>query len=132
MCACDIDVDSMARRLEDDIPRALDCFKQNRMVANPKKFQLMFLGLTQHQEFLLEIESKTINVTRSVKLLGITVEDELKFDKDVKALCQKVCKKVGAFSRVAPHLDEKKGKILYHTFIKSHFNYCLLIWMFCG
>ena len=50
----------------------------------------------------------------------------------MKTLCQKVGKKVSAFSRVAPYLDEKKGKILYHTFIMSNFNYCPLIWMFCG
>ena len=73
-----------------------------------------------------------VKATRSVKLLGITVDDELKFEKHVKTLCQKVCKKVSAFSRVAPYMDEKKGKILYHTFIMSNFNYCPLIWMFCG
>ena len=67
--ACDKDVESVAMRLEDDISRALDWFKDNRMVANPKKFQVMFLGLKQHQEFFLEIENKSIDVTRSVKLL---------------------------------------------------------------
>ena len=68
-------------RLEDDISRALDGFKDNKIVANPKKFQLMLLGLKQHQAYLLEIEEKSINVTRSVKLLRINVDDELKFDK---------------------------------------------------
>ena len=48
-----------------------------------------------------------LEVTRSVKLLGITVDNELKFEKHVKTLCQKVCKKVSAFSRVAPYMDEK-------------------------
>ena len=37
-----------------------------------------------------------------------------------------------SFSRVAPYIDEKKGKILYNTFIMSNFNYCPLVWMFCG
>ena len=98
------------------------------MVANPKKFQVIFLGLKQHQEFLLEIGNKTVNVTRSVKLLGIVIDDELKFDKHVKTICQKVGKKVNAFSRVAPFMNEKK----YHTFIMSNFNYCPTIWMLCG
>ena len=106
--------------------------KDNKMVANPKKFQVIFLGLKQHQEFLLEVKNISINVTRSVKLLGIDVDDELKFDKYVKTLCQKVSRKASAFSRFVPHIDEKKGKILYHTFIISNFNYCPLIWMFCG
>ena len=92
----------------------------------------MFLGLKQNQEFLLEIRNIIVKATRSVKLLGIAVDDELKFGKHVKTLCQKVCKKVSAFSGVVPYMDEKKRKIMYHTFITSNFNYCPLIWMFCG
>ena len=40
--------------------------------------------------------------------------------------------KTGAFSRIARYLDVDKAKILYHAFILSNFNYCPLIWMFCG
>ena len=71
-------------------------------------------------------------MTRPVKLLGINVDDELKFDKHMKTLCQNVSRKISAFSRVAPYIDKKKGKILYHTFIMSNFNYCPFIWVFCG
>ena len=83
------DVESVATRLGDDISRALDWFR----VANPQKFQVIFLGLKQNQVFLLEIGNRIVEATRSVKLLGITVDDELRFDKHVKTLCQKVCKK---------------------------------------
>ena len=55
--ACDGDVESVARRLMDDIPRAVDCFQQSRMIANPLKFQVLFFGLKPHQELLLEIGS---------------------------------------------------------------------------
>ena len=47
--ACDKDVESVAMRLEDDISGPLDWFKHNKIVANPKKLQIMFLGLKQHQ-----------------------------------------------------------------------------------
>ena len=62
-------------------------------MANPEKFQVIFLGLKQNQEFLLEIGKIIVKVTRSVKLLGTTVDDELKCEKHVNRLCQKVCKK---------------------------------------
>ena len=54
-------------------------------------------------------------MTRSIKLIGITVNDELTCDKHVEGQCQKVCTKVIAISRVASHMDEKKGKILYQA-----------------
>ena len=123
---------TLAVRLEDDISGALDWFKHNKMVANPKKIQVIFFGLKQHQEFLLEIENKSINVTRAVKLLGMNVDDEMKFDKHGKTPCQNVGRKISAFSRVAPCIDKKKGKILFHTFIMSNLNYFPLIWMLCG
>ena len=103
--ACDKDVELVAMRLEDDISIDLDWFKDKEMVANPKKFQVMLLGIKQHQEFLLEIEKKSINVTKSVKILGMDVDDELEVDKHVKTLCQKVSRKVSAFSRVAPYIE---------------------------
>ena len=78
------------------------------MVANPPKFHVILLGLKQNQEFLLKIRNIIVKVTRSVKLLGITVDDELKFEKQVKTICQKVCKKVNAFSGVVPYVDEKE------------------------
>ena len=69
---------------------------------------------------LLLLENKSINVTKSFKLLGINVDDELKFDKHVKKLCQNISRKISAFSRGAPYIDEKRGEILYHTFIMSN------------
>ena len=60
MYACDKDVESVAMRLEDDISGALDWFKHNTMVTDPKKFQEMFLGLKQHKEFFLEIENNQL------------------------------------------------------------------------
>ena len=56
--ACDKSVESMVIRLEDDITRTLDPFKDKRIIANPKKCRVMFLGRGQHQEFLVKIEKK--------------------------------------------------------------------------
>ena len=68
----------------------------------------MFLGLKQHQEFLLEIENKSIDVTKSVKLLGINVDDELKFDKHMKTLCQMLAEKSVHFQ--GSHLTSTRRK----------------------
>ena len=115
-----------------DCRTMVDWFKINRMAENPQRIQVIFLSWKQDEEFILEIGNIIVKVTKSVKLLGITVDNELKFEKHVKTLCKKVCKKVTAFSRVAPHIDQKKRKILYHTFTMLNFNYCPLIWIFWG
>ncbi len=92
----------------------------------------MFLGLKEKQKFILEINDQIIPLTEKVKLLGVTIDSQLKFDEHIKPLCKKAKRKVSAFSRVAPYLNHEKGKILYNTFIMSNFNYCPLIWMYHG
>ena len=92
----------------------------------------MFLGLKEEPKFFLKSNDKTIHLTDKVKLLGVTIDSKLKFDDHVKALSKKANRKVSAFSRVAPYLNQEKDKILYNTFIMSNFNYCPLIWMYHG
>ena len=43
--------------------------------------------------------------------------------------CQETNNKVKAFSR---YLESQKASLLYNSFILTNFNYCPLIWMFCG
>ncbi len=102
------------------------------MVANPKKFQVMFLGLKKHQNVSLEINGEPITTSKEVKLLGVTIDSKLNFNSHVKALCLKASRKVSAFARVANYLNLQKAKLLSQSFIASTSKYCPLIWLFCG
>ena len=125
-------IEQVAVSLELDLAYTFEWFDSNRMVANPGKFQVMFLGLNIYQKFCIEIYDLVIKPTNSVKLLGITIDSKLKLTDQVKSICTKANKKVGAFSRVVKYLDDQKANLLYNAFIMLTFNYCPLIWMFCG
>ena len=70
------------------------------MVTNPKMIQLMFLGLNRHRRLRLNIEGNKVSATDCVKLLGVQIDNKLKFCKHVKTLCSKVNMKINAFSRL--------------------------------
>ena len=70
--------------------------------------------------------------SKSVKLLGITIDKELKFDKHVDKACLKANKKLNFLSRMQSFLSAKKRKVIFNSFIESQFKYCPLIWMFCS
>ena len=55
----------------------MDWFRSNEMVANPDKFQVMFLGIENSRTIL--IDSHTITSSETVKLLGITIYRKLTF-----------------------------------------------------
>ncbi len=62
------------------------------MQVNPSKFQCMILKpLTNKEEMLKFIEINGINIPceKEVKLLGITIDEKLKFDNHVKIICKK-------------------------------------------
>ena len=130
--ACDRVIDNVIVKLEEDLQKILDWFKENGMCANPAKFQIMFLGLNINNSLCLNIDGQRVKQSEHVKLLGVQIDNKLHFDKHVKELCQKINQKLCAFSRIRPFLNREKAKILLKSIVMSNFSYCPLIWMFCS
>ena len=130
--ACGQNLDSVASNIESDMKAAIRWYKNNEMVANPEKFQLMFIGLKDDIKLCIDINGIVVQMTDSVKLLGVTIDSMLNFNQHVQSICKKASKKVRAFSRIAPNLEYEKNVMLYNSFVLSNFNYCPLIWMFSG
>ena len=68
----------------------------------------------------------------SEKLLGITFDCKLKFNKHIEDICQKALQKLTALARHAPYMGTTKKRILMNAFFNSQFNYCPLVWMCCN
>ena len=96
--ACSQNLEHVVSCLKDDTHSALCWFRDNGMVANPSKFQVMFLGLKSDQKYVFEIDKKPIPATSIVKLLGITIDCQLQFSEHVNTLCKKANNKTSAFS----------------------------------
>ena len=91
--SCGLDLHEIVTNLESDLRRLLKWFTNNGMVANPKKIQLMFLGLKGQRRLRLNISENKLSATDHVKLLGIEFDKKLKFSNHVKTLRSKVNKK---------------------------------------
>ena len=85
------------------------------MVANPEKFQLMFLGTNSDQKLCLKFDDQIIDQCQQVKLFRVTIDSKLNFDKHILELCCKVKKKVSALSRIRNYLDNKQADTLCIT-----------------
>ena len=70
--------------------------------------------------------------TGKVKLLGINIDNQLKFDHHVLNLCAKANQKLSALTRMARFLSFEKRRTLFKAFFESQFKYSPLIWMFYG
>ena len=64
-------------------------FQQNGMIANPDKYHALVQGNTAY-DFDIKCEEKPIPFSSEIQLLGITLDNKLKFDSHVAFICQKV------------------------------------------
>ena len=74
-------------------------------------------------------ENKEINNSTHERLLGVKIDSKLSFNTHIDDICKKASLKLNALSRITPHLDFKKKKLLINSFFISQFNYCQLNWM---
>ena len=83
-------------------------YKNNEMVANPEKFQLMFIGLKDDIELCTDINGIVVQMTNSVKLLGVTIDSMLNFNQHVQLICKKLQIKSELFLEWLQTLNAKK------------------------
>ena len=128
---CDHDLNTVLTKLEENSAIALTWFETNYMKLNSDKCHLLVSG-HNYEEMFVEIGNDKIWESKSVKLLGITIDKELKFDKHVDKICSKANRKLNVLSRMQSFLSVRKRKIVFTSFIESQFKYCPLTWMFCS
>ena len=81
---------------------------------------------------VLMLTEKIIPCSNELKLLGITIDNQLNFKKHIEELCKKASCKLHALRRIRGYLTVEKARILTNAFTDSQFNYAPLIWMFAG
>ena len=103
------------------------------MKANPNKFQLMILSpnATDDIELILG-RNTTINSEISVTAPGVTIDYRLTLNGHISACCLKAARQLNALTRISKHFDINSKKNIFCSFIRSNFEYCPLVWYFCG
>ena len=97
----------------------------NALKANPDKFHLLLNSKDNHLS--VTIDDHEIYNSEHKKLLGITFDNELKFDEHVNSLCKKASQKLHALSRVSHFMNKDKRRVLMKAFIEYQFGYCPLV-----
>ena len=91
----------------------LNWFSNNEMKLNTDRCHVI---LNSQKPSTLKIGNLYINNSPSEKLLRITFDYKLKFNKHVKNICQKVSQKLNALARLAPYMGTTKNRIIMIAF----------------
>ena len=116
--------------LQNDVLSATAWFDNNYMCANPDEFQNIILSRDGQQSLSISVQNSTTLADTTIKVLGVTLDNRLKFDKHGSILCMKASKQINALKRISKYLDENCRILIFKSFISSKFNYCPVSWIF--
>ena len=126
------DYDILISTLEAESQVLIDWFNDNKMQANPDKFQVLAVGKkTFAKNSSIQIQNNILSCEETVKLLGIDIDYQLKFDQHISNLCRKASQQLKVLKRLGSYLTKLNKLTIFHTFILSNFNFCPLAWHFC-
>ena len=123
--SCSLNYKEAAHKLCSDTYIVLNWFKANSMAANPGKFRMFLGSKIDNSKIKFAIENKQIKCKREVKLLGITVVQNLTFTRHIANICSLANNRLRALTRIRRFLLTEQAKYLSETYIMSAFKNCL-------
>ena len=125
----DESLENVLKSLEKNSMLAISSFENNYVKLNTDKCRLIVSGY-KHEQVWANIGKDLIWESNDVKLLGVTIDRDLKFDKHVLKLCSKANQKLSALFRMVNLLSFTKGRTLFKAFVGSQFKYCPIVSIF--
>ena len=122
------DTVTLLNNLENDVEILVKWFQDNYFKLNADKCHLL---VSNHDEDAsIIINNEIVEGSKSVKLLGVKIDNKVNFNEHVTNICNKVSLKLHALARISNFMSPAKLRLILKAFIESQFQYCPLIWMF--
>ena len=103
------------------------------MIVNSNKFQAAILGKSATDvTHKWRIYDNEIETTKSVKLLGVEIDYQIKFNEHISTLCSNTAVQLNALYRLQKYMGKTEKNAIINNFIYSNYNYCHLVWHFCS
>ena len=122
--------DEVTRKLQNDFLIVDEWFFNNFLVLNSDKCHFMTLGKPNTLPNL-KCDNITIKNSVSEKLLGVIIDNKLDLAEHLNTICKMANLKLHALNRISRFLSPEQHVLIINAYIKSLFNYCPLVWMFC-
>ena len=118
--------------LNNNLKQVYDWMCVNKLSLNPSKTESFLIGsrsqLARRNSLCIKLCGQVIKHKETVKYLGVTLDQQLKWDVHINVLCSKVSKLVNYLSRLRYFLNETCLKLLYNSLILPLFDYADLIY----
>ena len=113
--------------------RASEWYASNLLKGNLHKYQTMTLKQNRTEgNTPLNFQGNTIESSDCLKLLGVTIDEQLNFNTHINEICKKASQRVGVMLRLKNLIPTNAKLTLYKSAILPYLTYCHLTWHFCS
>ena len=128
------DINQAKQLMNSELEKVNDWFSANKLVLNVSKTHYMQFGNNNstENETDLYINNMKIEHVRTVKFLGIFLDEEMKWKSHVNHIISKISKNIGIMSKLRDCLPQHILLLLYNTLVLPHLNYCIILWGKCN
>jgi hypothetical protein len=127
-------IDILIQKLTDDLVTICNWLNNNRLIVNLAKTNAILFNFSSHNQtkpnsLNLSLDNNKIPFVDSTKLLGVIIDNKLKFDLHTIAICKQINSKTHILAR-SSYLFPLPFKImLFKMFIQSRLDYCSTLFM---
>ena len=78
--------------------------------------------------YTLSIGAHPVTQVTEHRLLGVTVDNQLKWQGHIDNVCKSVSKSIFVLSKLKQFIDTDTRKMFFNAHVKSHIDYCSTVW----
>ena len=124
--------ESLIKETNQELTRISTWLTTNKLVLNISKTNYIICtskGKSYNKNISnIKIDGNNIQQVNKTKFLGIVIEEHLNWALHISHLCNIIARNVGILQKLRYFIPTYVLKILYHSLILSHLQYCTLLW----
>ena len=103
-------------------------FQINKMSLNTAKSNCILFGKNANKSLSLYIDDKVIQRVSDTKFLGVIIDENLSWKKQIDHVEKKISRGLGILHKLRDLLDSKSLCMLYYSLIYPYLSYCCQSW----
>ena len=130
-------VHQIQQNLQQGVDDVFNWCSDNCMLIHPSKTKTMLIATRQKHQISplclnVSLGSTSIEQVSQHRLLGIIIDDQLKWQAHTENLCKKLSKNLFLLSKLKHFVDLDTRKLFFNAHIKPHVDYASTVWDQCS
>ena len=119
--------------INSDLKIVSEWITANKLHINAQKSSALIISpksndKASYQNLTILFDGFTINLSKSVKYLGVQIDDNLTFKTQINFLYSKLSRTLGVIFKVKHYLPKTYLLLLYNSLFHQHLIYCISAW----